>query len=216
MRQIFLDTETTGLEPKLGHKIIEIGAIEVINRQHTRKSFHRYINPKREIDAGALAVHGISLESLQDKPVFADIADEFLGFVDGADILIHNAAFDVGFLDAELAAIGYPSFGKHVGSITDTLKLARERFPGKRNSLDHLCERLEVDNAHRTLHGALMDASLLADVYLMMTRGQSSLSISLAPTEKVQQAVPDVPLSLKVLTASAAELSAHDAYMAKL
>src|SRR5690606_8606404 len=179
MRQITLDTETTGLEYESGHRIIEIACVEVIGRRLTQRNLHFYLNPEREIDAAATQVHGMTLDDLRDKPRFADIADEFLAFCDGAEIIIHNAAFDIGFIDAELARLGRGSFRACCGGIIDSLALAKEQFPGKRNNLDALCERLMVPNAHRKVHGALLDAELLAEVYLGLTRGQGSFEIAL-------------------------------------
>ena len=179
MRQIFLDTETTGLEHKFGHRLIEIGCVEMRNRRLTKHHFHRYLNPDRDIDAGALSVHGISREFLLDKPRFADIAAEFLDFVRGAELVIHNAAFDVGFLNAELALLDMAPVDTVCHGICDTLRMAKDLHPGKKNNLNALCERYGVDNSHRTLHGALLDAELLAEVYLAMTRGQESLIIDL-------------------------------------
>ncbi|MEZ5740186.1 MAG: DNA polymerase III subunit epsilon [Burkholderiaceae bacterium] len=176
-RQIVLDTETTGLSAADGHRIIEIGCVELVNRRLTGRTLHRYLNPERDIDEGAMAVHGMSREMLADKPRFAEIADEFLAFVAGAEVLIHNASFDVGFLDAELGRLSGQRFASHVSGVIDTLAMARELHPGRRNSLDALCDRYGVSNAHRKLHGALLDAELLADVYLALTRGQDSLEI---------------------------------------
>ena len=178
MRQIFLDTETTGLEHKLGHRVIEIGCVEMINRRLTNRHFHRYLNPDRDIDAGALAVHGISLEFLQDKPRFPEIADEFLDFVRGAELIIHNAPFDVGFLNAELALLDMAPIETVCHGIIDSLRLAKELHPGKKNNLNVLCDRYGIDNSHRTLHGALLDAEILADVYLLMTGGQTKLNLA--------------------------------------
>lgn len=177
MRQIVLDTETTGLDPRQGHRIIEIACIELNNRRLTGHHLHKYINPEREIDAGAAAVHGITLEFLADKPKFAGVVTEFIDFVRGAELIIHNAAFDVGFLNAELNRLGMVPIDTVCHNVIDTLKMARELYPGKRNSLDALCERYAIDNSHRTLHGALLDTELLAEVYLSMTRGQNSLMI---------------------------------------
>jgi len=177
MRQIVLDTETTGLDPRQGHRIIEVACIEMVNRRLTGHHLHKYINPERDIDEGAQAVHGISLEFLADKPKFADIADEFLEFINGAELIIHNAAFDIGFLNAELRRLDRVPVETLCSGVTDTLKMAKELHPGKRNSLDALCERYEIDNSSRTLHGALLDTELLADVYLAMTRGQNTLMI---------------------------------------
>ncbi len=179
MRQIVLDTETTGLEVEQGHRVIEIGCVEILNRRPTGRTFHQYLNPEREIDEGAQEVHGLDAAFLADKPVFADVAEAFLGFVDGAQLIIHNAPFDVGFLDAELKRLagGYAALAD-VCSILDTLIVARELHPGQRNSLDALCKRYEIDNSSRTLHGALLDAQILAEVYLAMTGGQTSLSLA--------------------------------------
>ncbi len=182
MRQIVLDTETTGLDPQLGHRVIEIGCVEVVNRRPTGQHFHEYLNPEREIDAGAAAVHGMTWKSLKDKPLFAAVADKFLEFVDGAELVIHNAPFDVGFLDAELKrwleAAGREAFSiRSRCSVLDTLALARELHPGQRNALDALCKRYAIDNSHRQLHGALLDSRILADVYLAMTRAQNALAL---------------------------------------
>lgn len=213
-RQIFLDTETTGLEVTQGHRIVELACVEMVNRRLTKRNFHHYLNPEREIDPGAQQIHGISSEFLADKPRFADICDEFLDYLGDAELVIHNAAFDVGFVNAELRLVGRPPLDEFAGakrSIIDTWKLAKEQFPGKKNSLDALCERLEVDNSARTLHGALLDAELLADVYLALTRGQDSLDIGLAAAPvKGVSVVPAVRAAgLKVLRATAEELSAH-------
>ena len=178
MRQIVLDTETTGLEPQNGHRIIEIGAVELIDRRLSGQHFHQYLNPERDIEDGALEVHGITLEFLQDKPLFVDIAQEFLDFIEGAELLIHNAPFDLGFLDMELGLINNPIRIEDHARVLDTLELARDLHPGQRNSLDALCKRYEVDNSSRNLHGALLDAEILADVYLAMTGGQSDLGLS--------------------------------------
>ena len=178
MRQVILDTETTGLDPQEGHRIIEIGALELVDRRLTGRHFHQYLNPERDIEDGALEVHGISREFLQDKPVFADVAQEFLDFIEGAELLIHNAPFDVGFLDMELSLLNSDVRIESHSSVLDTLDLARNLHPGQRNSLDALCKRYEVDNSSRKLHGALLDAEILADVYLAMTGGQSDLALS--------------------------------------
>lgn len=177
MRQIVLDTETTGLEPQDGHRIIEIGAVELIDRRLTGRHFHQYLNPERDIEDGALEVHGINREFLQDKPVFADIVQEFLDFIEGAELLIHNAPFDVGFLDMELGLINHPVRIESHARVLDTLELARDLHPGQRNSLDALCKRFDVDDSSRNLHGALLDSEILADVYLAMTGGQSDLAL---------------------------------------
>lgn len=175
MRQVVLDTETTGIGHELGHRIIEIGCVELQDRKLTGKHFHVYLNPQREVDEGAFRVHGISTEFLQDKPLFKDIADEFMHFVQGAELIIHNAPFDMGFLNAELALLNWPVLLNECCTVCDTLVLAREKHPGQRNSLDALCKRYEIDNSNRTLHGALLDAEILASVYLAMTGGQTSL-----------------------------------------
>jgi DNA polymerase-3 subunit epsilon len=188
MRQIVLDVETTGLEASAGHRIIEIGCVEMFNRRPTGQKFHRYLNPEREIDAGALAVHGIELARLQQAPKFAEIAAELLGFIEGAELIIHNAPFDVGFLDAELARLpGDVRTVAQLCRVLDTLALARSLHPGQRNSLDALCKRYSVDNARRELHGALLDAGILIDVYLAMTGGQSALALDVAAATQVEQ-----------------------------
>ncbi len=180
MRQVVLDTETTGLEPKQGHRVIEIGAVELIDRQATGRRFHTYINPERDIEQGALEVHGITEEFLRDKPRFAEIADELIAFVDGAELVIHNAPFDIGFIDNELSLAGHHHASiTEVSTVLDTLELAKDLHPGQRNNLDALCKRYEVDNTSRTLHGALLDAEILADVFLAMTGGQVDLGLSL-------------------------------------
>jgi len=218
MRQIILDTETTGLNARTGDRIIEIGCVELMNRRLTGNNLHFYLNPERDSDPGALAVHGLTREFLSDKPKFVEVADEILDFIQGADIIIHNAPFDIGFLDAELALLGKPPFRQHCGEIIDTLVQAKQIFPGKRNSLDALCDRFGISNAHRTLHGALLDSELLAEVYLAMTRGQESLVIDmLGETASTgEAAVPRVlvdTLALPVIAASADEVAAHDAVL---
>jgi DNA polymerase-3 subunit epsilon len=213
MRQIVLDTETTGLDPRSGHRIIEVACIEMVNRRFTGHHLHKYINPERQIDEGAQAVHGITLEFLADKPKFADIVDEFLEFINGAELIIHNAPFDIGFLNAELDRLGRVPVGTICNGVIDTLKMAKELHPGKRNSLDALCERYEIDNSSRTLHGALLDTELLADVFLAMTRGQNSLMIepdtaprpNIGADGQVRQRKP-----LLVRPASAEELAEHE------
>ena len=177
MRQIFLDTETTGLSPENGDRIVEIGCVELVNRKLTGNNLHFYLNPERDSHEDALKVHGISNEFLKDKPKFGEIADELLEYLQGADVLIHNAPFDVGFINKELELQKRPPIKTYVNSVADTLAMAKDMFPGKRNSLDALCDRLGVDNSGRTLHGALLDAELLADVYIYMTRGQDALLI---------------------------------------
>lgn len=213
MRQIVLDTETTGLDPQRGHRVIELAAIEIRDRRVTDSSFHHYLNPERESDAAALAVHGISNEFLLDKPKFREVAREFLDFVTGAELIIHNADFDLAFLDHELALAGLQPLTGYCGGVTDTLRLAKDLRPGKRNSLDALCEYYRVDNSGRTLHGALLDARLLADVYLAMTRGQESLVIELEePAARAAEAGPGAGRrALRVLAASPEELAAHAA-----
>ena len=214
MRLVVLDTETTGLESKEGHRIIEVGAIEVVARRITERRFHHYVNPERESDEGALAVHGLDKHFLADKPRFGEIADELLEFVKDAEVVIHNAPFDLEFLDAELARLGRPTFTQHCLKVTDSLQLAREQHPGKRNSLDALCERYQVSNAHRTLHGALLDAGLLADVYLAMTRGQDSLTIDvLTEVAALASAGPIDASQLIVVTALPEEIAAHEALL---
>lgn len=213
MRQVVLDTETTGLEAKDGHRIIEIGCIEIVGRRITERRLHHYVNPERASDDGAVAVHGLTDEFLADKPKFADIADDLLAFVRDAEVIIHNAPFDLEFLDAELARLGRPAFREHCTAVIDTLKLARELHPGKRNSLDALCERYGVSNSHRTLHGALLDAGLLADVYLAMTRGQDSLTIDIASGATLDESGPIDASRLIVLPASAEEIAAHEALL---
>ena len=213
-RQIVLDTETTGLNARLGDRVIEIGCVEVLSRRITERSFHRYLNPEREIEEGAARVHGLSSEFLADKPRFAEVAGEFLDYVRGAELVIHNADFDVEFLDLELGFAGLGKLAEHVGGVVDTLAMARELHPGKRNSLDALCERYSVDNSHRTLHGALLDARLLAEVYLAMTRGQESLAMDLAaPVAMAGSAARLDGAMLIVVPASAEELAAHEAYL---
>ncbi len=219
MRQVFLDTETTGLSAAQGDRVIEIGCIETINRRYTGRQLHHYINPQRSSHPDALRVHGITDEFLADKPLFAAIAAEVQEFLQGADVVIHNAAFDVGFLDAEFARLQLPPLAKHVARVTDSLLLAREQFPGKANSLDALCKRLEVDNSRRDLHGALLDAGLLAEVYLRLTRGQGSLVIdaSLQPRTVGTAVVADLScFDLPLLAATAEERAAHAAVLADL
>lgn len=215
-RQIVLDTETTGLEIRDGNRILEIGAVELIDRRLTGEHYHVYINPERASEAGALEVHGITEEFLKDKPLFAEIADEFLAFIDGAELLIHNAPFDVNFLDNELHIIGHRvSKIADVATITDTLELAKDLHPGQRNSLDSLCKRYDVDNTSRTLHGALLDSEILADVYLAMTGGQIDLGLSLQKKKPAASDDLDVDLPAElpktvVLRATEEELQAHE------
>lgn len=226
MRQVVLDTETTGLEVSQGHRIIEIGCVELVDRKLTGKHYHQYINPNREIDAGAFEVHGISNEFLADKPRFAQVSRDFLDFVDGAELIIHNAPFDVTFLDAEFAQLEAASPGRLADycSVIDTLVMARKKHPGQRNSLDALCQRYGVDNSQRDLHGALLDAEILADVYLLMTGGQTDLLLAGDVVESGQAASggsvirrlnSDRP-ALKVLFASEQELSEHEQRLLKI
>lgn len=219
MRQIFLDTETTGLSPESGDRIIEIGCVEMLNRRLSGNDLHFYLNPERPNSEDAVRIHGLTDEFLADKPLFASIADELLDYLAGAEIIIHNAGFDVGFLDEELRRLQRPKFSTVVGRITDSLAMAREMFPGKSNSLDALCKRLEVDNTGRSLHGALLDAGLLAEVYIRMTRGQNSLVIDEllgGGEEAVAETVDFGALTLVVLEPSADELAAHEAVLAAL
>ena len=212
MRRIVLDTETTGLEPVEGHRIIELACLELAGRRPTGRHFHRYMNPERAVDIAATEVHGLTNEDLADKPRFADIADEFLDFVQGAELLIHNAAFDVAFLDAELERVGRPKL-ESVCAVLDTLAMAREMHPGKKNSLDALCERYAIDHSKRTLHGALLDAQLLADVWIAMTRGQETLDIMMAAVSAPAIPLGEAPANatLLVARASEAERAAHAA-----
>jgi DNA polymerase-3 subunit epsilon len=217
MRQIFLDTETTGLYHAQGHRVIEIAAVEVVNRRLTKQHFHYYLNPEREIDHGAQEVHGISLEFLQDKPHFADIAAELIAFIADAELIMHNAPFDVGFLNCELGLIEHKPLETVVAKVTDTLKMAKEMRPGQRNSLDALCRHFGIDNSRRTLHGALLDAELLADVYMAMTRGQESLMMELdAPRKSNQHAVLLQNKALLLKLANQTEACAHEDYLAAL
>ena len=216
MRQIVLDTETTGLEPKDGHRIIEIGCVELVNRRLTGNNFHQYLQPEREIDAGAIEVHGITNEFLADKPLFGDIVEDFVRYIEGAELIMHNAPFDVGFMDHEL---GLCNWGKRIAdlcAVRDTLTMARQMHPGQKNNLDALCRRYEIDNSHRDLHGALLDAEILADVYLTMTGGQVALSLvgdedsggRDGSGEAIRRLPADRP-PLTVIRASDEELAAH-------
>lgn len=217
MRQIFLDTETTGLYPDQGHRIIEIAAVEMINRRPTNNHFHVYINPEREIDQAAQEVHGITLEFLQDKPLFDAVSQDFIDFVSGAELIIHNAPFDIGFLDAELGKIGLPEVKTFCNPITDTLVMAKASRPGQRNNLDALCRVYDIDNSQRTLHGALLDAELLADVYIAMTRVQESLIMDLQqPEEVAHETLQQEKPAVKVFKANADEEAAHKTYIAAL
>jgi DNA polymerase III subunit epsilon len=212
MRQIVLDTETTGINPKLGNRVIEIGCVELVNRKLTGNNFHRYINPERDSEEGALAVHGLTTEFLSDKPRFHEIVEELREYIRGAEVIIHNAPFDLGFLNHEFRMLNLPSFEEHIGGVIDTLVQAKELRPGKRNSLDALCDHYGISNAHRKLHGALLDAELLADVYLAMTRGQNSLGMDI----EVEEVGSSVDLSqvalaeILVVKASDEEVAAHE------
>ena len=226
MRQIVLDTETTGLEPRLGHRIIEIGCVEVIDRRITGNSYHQYLNPQREIDEGAVEVHGITTAFLADKPLFSDIVDDFLNFIRGAELVIHNAPFDVGFIDHELTLLNLQQ--NHVANICtvlDTLVLARQMHPGQKNNLDALCKRYFIDNSQRDLHGALLDAEILAETYLAMTGGQTMLSLGgeNGHDDIHNQAGVSNPRmvniesgQLKVVRASESEIEAHEARLASI
>ncbi|MEA3085127.1 MAG: polymerase subunit epsilon [Paraburkholderia sp.] len=218
MRQLILDTETTGLNARTGDRILELGCVEMVNRRLTGNNLHFYINPERDSDPGALAVHGLTTEFLSDKPKFAEIADQFRDFIQDAELIIHNAPFDIGFLDAEFALLGLPPVKTYCGEIIDTLARAKQMFPGKRNSLDALCDRFGISNAHRTLHGALLDSELLAEVYLAMTRGQESLVIDMlgdshggGGTHAPRIAIDS--LNLIVIAASDDEVSEHQAVL---
>ena len=222
MRQIFLDTETTGLNPESGDRIVEIGCIEMVSRRLTGEQRHIYLNPERKGSEEATRIHGLTDAFLADKPKFAEVADDLLDFLSGAEIIIHNAAFDVGFLNGELKRLGRPPFHTVAGKVIDTLLMAREMFPGKANSLDALCRRLEVDNTHRTLHGALLDAGLLAEVYIRLTRGQDSLVIhhddgkNNAAGQQTLQAQDLSVFDLPVITANDDELAAHAIVLTEL
>jgi len=216
MRQVLLDTETTGLEPKLGHRIIEIGALEIVHRRVTGEVFHVYLNPEREVDQGAVEVHGLTNDFLQDKPRFREVAQDLLRFVAGAELVIHNAPFDVGFLNAELARLNQGRITDHCLGVQDTLKLARQLHPGQKNNLDALCRRYAVDNSGRAFHGALLDAQLLGEVYLSMTRGQESLAIEQPVSNAARQARSRSHATIKVLRASAEERAAHAEYLGNL
>jgi DNA polymerase III subunit epsilon len=219
MRQIVLDTETTGLSAEGGDRIIEIGCVELLARKLTGNNKHFYLNPERDSHEDALKVHGISNEFLRDKPRFAAVADELMEYLSGAEIIIHNAAFDVAFLNKELELAGKPAFTSYVSQVTDTLAMAKDMYPGKRNSLDALCDRLGVDNSGRTLHGALLDAELLADVYINLTRGQDALLIDMADSGAISGIVTRVDLTaftLPVLLASKEEAAAHEEVLKQL
>ena len=219
MRQIFLDTETTGLSPESGDRIVEIGCVEMLNRRLSGNDLHFYLNPERTSSEDAVRIHGLTDEFLADKPLFVSIADQLLDYVAGAEVIIHNASFDLGFLDEELRRLERPKFSTVAGRVTDSLQMAREMFPGKSNSLDALCRRLEVDNTGRNLHGALLDAGLLAEVYIRMTRGQDSLVIDDLLGDSAQAALDAVDFAayaLPVLEPSAEELAAHEAVLVAL
>lgn len=219
MRQIFLDTETTGLSPESGDRVIEIGCVEMVSRRLTGHNKHFYLNPERKNSEDAVKIHGLTDEFLADKPLFSAIADELMEYLAGAEIVIHNAAFDVGFLNEELRRLGRPRFTQQVGRVTDSLLMARDMFPGKSNSLDSLCKRLEVDNSNRTLHGALLDAGLLAEVYIRMTRGQESLVIDVGSEGAGALTAAPIDFSvfeLVVLEPTADELTAHEALLGEL
>jgi len=219
MRQIFLDTETTGLSPESGDRIIEIGCVEMLNRRLSGSDLHFYLNPERPNGEDAVRIHGLTDEFLADKPLFASIADELLAYLAGAEVIIHNAGFDVGFLNEELRRLHRPKFDTLIGQITDSLEMARSMFPGKSNSLDALCRRLEVDNSNRSRHGALLDAGLLAEVYIRMTRGQESLVIDdlLGASHDTTLDLVDLArFALPVIEPSADELAAHEAVLAAL
>ncbi len=218
MRQIFLDTETTGLYPAQGHRIIEIAAVEMVNRRPTNNHYHVYLNPEREIDPAAQEVHGITLEFLQDKPLFGAIAEDLIAFIRDAELIIHNAPFDVGFLNSELGRIGLQPIETISGKVTDTLKMAKDSRPGQRNNLDALCKHFGIDNSRRTLHGALLDAELLADVYMAMTRGQDSLMMDLGQVQRLvtNQPIANEEYTLKVIRANDVELAAHEEYVKSL
>ncbi|HEX7323727.1 MAG TPA: DNA polymerase III subunit epsilon [Rhodanobacteraceae bacterium] len=220
-RKVALDTETTGLEVEQGHRVIEIGCVELVDRRPSGRTFHRYVNPERKVDAGALAVHGITDEFLRDKPRFAEVAEELLAFIDGAELLIHNAAFDVGFLDSELQRAN-PAWGRVAAhaTIVDTLALARQKYPGQKNTLDALCKRLSVDNSRREMHGALLDAQLLAEVWVAMTAGQGALSFGDVPSGSAPRTQRAATVSLatrpRVQRANPGEAAAHAARLATL
>jgi DNA polymerase-3 subunit epsilon len=219
MRQIFLDTETTGLSAENGDRIIEIGCVELVNRKLTGNNLHFYLNPERDSHEDALKVHGISNEFLRDKPKFAELADQIVTYLAGAELIIHNAPFDIGFLNKELELVGKPALSTHIAGVRDTLVMAKEMFPGKRNSLDALCDRLGVDNSGRTLHGALLDAELLAEVFICMTRGQDALLIEEQGAQIQGPSVVTIDLAkleLPVVRASAQEMAAHEGALSDL
>jgi len=218
VRQIILDTETTGIDPEAGHNVIEIGCVEMVRRRLTGNTWHQYIKPDREVEAEAIEVHGITNEFLEDKPRFAELAGEFLEFIRGAELIIHNAAFDIGFLNTELARNGITERVDDICTVTDTLMLARKKYPGQRNSLDALCRRYGIDNSHRELHGALLDSEILADVYLALTGGQTSLQLGQGDSEDGEGEEPirridTRALNLAVLPASLDECARHEAFL---
>lgn len=216
MRQVFLDTETTGLDPNQGHRIIEIAAVEINNRQLSENQFHMYVNPERDIDAAAQEVHGITLEFLKDKSFFKDIAEDFLSFIRGSELIIHNAPFDIGFLNMELGRMGLSNVEDHIEKVTDSLVMARELRPGQRNNLDALCRAYKVDNSKRSQHGALLDAQLLSEVYLNMTRGQEDIAINFSQDEKKLNLGKVNQNQLKVVHANEEDVSSHEAYLEKI
>jgi DNA polymerase-3 subunit epsilon len=216
MKQIFLDTETTGLDPNQGHRIIEIAAIEIRDRQQTDNRFHTYLNPERDIDPAAKEVHGISLEFLNDKPIFNDISDAFLSFIEGAELIIHNAPFDIGFLNMELGKIEKKNVEEYCFKITDSLRLAKESRPGQRNNLDALCRAYGINNSHRNLHGALLDAELLGEVFLAMTRGQEAFSINFTDENTEIKLAPVDQQKLRVIKPSLEEVELHNNYKLSL
>lgn len=218
-RQIVMDTETTGLEPEAGHNIIEIGCVEMQARKLTGRTYHQYVNPDHEIDAEAMEVHGITHEFLADKPKFKEVMLDFVEFVRGAELIIHNASFDVGFLNVELARNGFKERIEDICTVTDSLLLARKKHPGQKNSLDALCRRYDIDNSHRELHGALLDSEILADVYLALTGGQTSLMLAVGDQEDgsegeaIRRVSPELAAALTVIAASEAELAAHEQFL---
>ena len=219
MRQIVLDTETTGLDPLSGHRIIEIGCVELINRRVTENHYHQYIQPNQEIDAGAIEVHGITNEFIADKPLFSEIVDDFLGYINGAELIIHNAPFDVGFINHELSLAGNYQPIDVTNTVTDTLVMARRIYTGAKNSLDALCRRLDIDNTHRVLHGALLDSEILAEVYLSLTGGQESLMFGsddeIDGVEPIRR-FPKDRKPLRIIRPNNEELAAHNAYLEKI
>lgn len=225
MRQIILDTETTGLNPETGDRLVEVGCVEIIDRRLSGRTLHRYINPERPSSEEAVKVHGLTDAFLADKPKFAEIADELIDFIRDAEVIIHNAAFDIGFIDAELRRLGKPGLRHHAASVLDTLMMAREMYPGKANSLDALCRRLEVDNSNRSVHGALLDAGLLAEVYIRMTRGQHALVVTEEESQEDQPKVVELEeyanidlsqFNPPIVFANSAELEAHSRILVEL